>query len=272
MADLQQVVGAILRDLAKARFASDLYSRSIARYYENDYLLRKFPVPRSDIEEVEVELKFSISEVLASQVNAEGREANVAFLLERSVEMLVATYLDLARKFTADPKNEAHANALRELLSKGFNSVSLRIELRQKILRYFIESYTHLIGSDGTFKSDLALEELRRPIFWGLAAFLHDPELREQREQLNEPSNAVFDYVSRDDDFANVVKELAGPIRNIWENNYDARLEVEIEGSKLAQLSDAAISTVRIKAVVRNLVWSEVKLGEHKSRQVLTSD
>lgn len=272
MADLQQVVGAILRDLAKARFASDLYSRSIARYYENDYLLRKFPVPRSDVEEVEVELKFSISEVLSSQVNAEGREANVAFLLERSVEQLVATYLDLARKFTEDSANESDANALKALLSKGFNSVSLRIELRQKVLRYFIESYTHLIGSDGSFKADLALEELRRPIFWSLAAFLRDGDDRERRQELDGPSNAVFDHVSSEDDFTSVVNGLAEPIRNIWQNNYDARLEVEIEGSKLAQLSDAAISTVRIKAVVRNMVWTEVKLDDHKSRQVLTSD
>ena len=67
MADLQQIVGAILRDLAKARFSSDIYSRSIARYYENDLLLRRFSVPRADIEEVEVDLKFSIAEVTASE-------------------------------------------------------------------------------------------------------------------------------------------------------------------------------------------------------------
>lgn len=132
MADLQQVVGAILRDLAKARFGSDLYSRSIARYYENDYLLRKFPVPRSDIEEVEIDLKFSISEIQSSAVNTEGREANVAVLLERAVEELVATFLDLARDMTGS--DEDLDKQLRELISKGFGSPTLRIEMRQKVL------------------------------------------------------------------------------------------------------------------------------------------
>jgi hypothetical protein len=269
MADLQQVVGAILRDLAKARFSSDLYSRSISRYYENDYLLRKFPVPRSDVEEVEIDLKFSIAEVLSSQVNAEGREANVAFLLERTVEELVATFLDLARAFTSRDENKDLAASLENLLTKGFNSTALRIELRQKVLRYFIESYTHLIGPQGDFNISTALRDLHRPFFYGLA------EYREEGvkwSDLDDSVNRIFGHVFQQNDFMSVVESLSAPIQNIWQKNYDARLEVEVQGDKLAQLSDAAISTIKIKAVVRNMIWTEVKVDERKSRHALTSD
>lgn len=73
-------------------------------------------------------------------------------------------------------------------------------------------------------------------------------------------------------DFIDVVKSLAAPIKQIWQNNYDARLEVEIEGSKLAELSESAISSIKIKAIVRNMVWTEVKTEKYKSQHALTSD
>lgn len=269
MADLQQVVGAILRDLAKARFSADIYSRSIARYYENDYLLRKFPVPRADVEEVEIDLKFSIAEILSSDVDTEGREANIAFVLERTVEELVATFLDLARAFVNSGENQELAEALRSVLSKGFGSTSLRIELRQRVLRYFIESYTHLIGARGDFDTKQALRDLNRPFFYGFAEYRRDGV---ELDQINAPLNQVFGHVFGHEHFTSVVNSLAEPIKQIWQSNYDARLNVEVQGHKLAELNEAAISTIKIKAVVRNMVWTEVKVDERTYRHALTSD
>ena len=45
-----------------------------------------------------------------------------------------------------------------------------------------------------------------------------------------------------------------------------------VEGSQLAQLSEAAISSVKIKAVVRNMVWTEVKVSDRITRHALTSE
>ncbi|PWG64936.1 hypothetical protein [Sediminicurvatus halobius] len=267
MADLQQVIGALLRDLAKARFASDLYSRSIARYYEGDFLLRKFPVPRADIAEVEVDLKFSITEVKASDVNTEGREANVAFLLERSVEELVATYLDLARDYSAQHPDTG--TELERVMSKGFNSTVLRIELRQHILRYFIESYTHLIRADGSFDAETALRGLRQPMFWAHANHLRDGVAP---EALNTPLDPVLDFALQHDDFRSVVTGLDAPIREIWHQNSDVRLEVDINGHTLAQLQEAAISSIRVRAEVRNSVWTEVKTGPYSYQRSLTPE
>lgn len=268
MADLQQVVGAILRDLAKARFGSDLYSRSIARYYENDYLLRKFPVPRADVEEVEIDLKFSIGGIEGSAVDTEGREANVAILLERAVERLVATFLDLSRSHV-DGDTGPLAADLKETMTKGFGSAALRIELRQKGLRYFIESYTHLIGPDGTFDAAQALKELRRPFRWGLEEYRAEDA---DPERLEKAIGQVLDHVFAQKAFIDAVHSLAEPIKSIWQANYDARLDVEVQGDRLAQFNEKAISSVKIKAVVRNLVWTEVKVDDRKYRHTLTSD
>ena len=268
MADLQQVVGAILRDLAKARFGTDLYSRSIARYYENDYLLRKFPVPRADVEEVEIDLKFSVAEIQGSDVNTEGREANVAVLLERTVEKLVATFLDLSRA-QVDGDADGLGADLKATMTKGFGSAALRIELRQKGLRYFIESYTHLIDPDGGFDADLALKELRRPFRWGLEEYRSEDA---DPDRMGKALDQIIDDVFQRKEFVDTVRSLADPIKSIWQSNYDARLDVEVQGDRLAQFSEKAISSVKIKAVVRNLVWTEVKVDERKYRHTLTSD
>jgi hypothetical protein len=269
MADLQQIVAAILRDLAKARFSSDIYSRSIARYYENDLLLRRFSVPRADIEEVEVDLKFSIAEVTASESDTAGREANIAFVMERAVEEVVATFLDLARDFGARPANQDITDQLEAKLALGFNSNVIRIELRQRALRYLIESYMHLIGDEGRFDTYLALRDMKRPLFYGFVEHRKDGVAI---EELAEPLNRLIEEVFKEDRFKASVEKLAEPIRRIWRANYDARLEVEVEGHKLAELSEHAISTIRIKAVVRNMVWNEVKVDERTFRRTLTSE
>src|SRR3990167_4886749 len=223
MADLQQLIGAILRDLSKARFASDLYSRSVARYYENDHLLRRYPIPRSEIEEAELELKFAIADVRNNAVNTETREANVAFVLERTVEELVAIFLDCAGKYVDNAGQSAIQATLHEKLSKGFNSIAMRVELRKLALRYFIDSYTHLIGLNGSFDHKMALEGLHRPFFWGITNYRKE---NVTLEELNAPVDAVINAAFAEKDFIEVLESLQEPIKSIWQDNHDARLEV----------------------------------------------
>ena len=272
MADLQQVVGAILRDLAKARFSADLYSRSIARYYENDHLLRRFPVPRADVEEVELDLKFSIAGVPDSEVNHESQEANAAVLFERSVERLVATFLDIARQ--RNESDKTFNETWWKYLTKGFNSTALRIEMRQKVLRYFIESYTHLIDDEGNFNTELALHELERPIRWAMEPYAKEDYApgSEAEQEMKRDLRAMVVPLMSDKDIKQAVAAMAPAIGTIWQGNSDARLEIMIEGGQLAQLGEAALSSVKIKAVVRNMVWTEVKVGERTTRNALTSD
>ena len=272
MADLQQILGAILRDLAKARFSADLYSRSIARYYEGDYLLRKFPVPRADVDEVEIDLKFSISDVLRSNVNRESQEANAAVLLERSTERLVSTFLNIAGQ--REQQDPGLAERRTRYVDKGYGSTVLRIEMRQKVLRYFIESYTYFIDDDGNFDVNKALADLERPFRWAMEQYANDA-FREDRDATGEMKVALREMIQpviASDDVKKAVASMSAPLKSIWQDSSDARLEILVEGGQLAQLSEAAISSVKIKAVVRNLIWTEVKVDKNTTRHALTTD
>lgn len=189
--------------------------------------------------------------------------------MERSVEEIVATFLDLARSFVDDQSSVDIASALRAALSRGFNSTTIRIELRQRVLRYLIESYSHLIGPTGDFDTRRVQRDLRRPFLWGFAEYRRDGVETGEVEDALRP---VFDHVFDHEEFAAAVESLAEPIKKIWQESYDARLDVMVEGHRLAELGGAAVSTIRIKATVRNMIWTEVKVDERTYRHALTSD
>lgn len=60
MSNLSKVVGAILRDITAARSQADLQAREISRLYAADDILRYFPVPRAEVQDIRIELKFAV--------------------------------------------------------------------------------------------------------------------------------------------------------------------------------------------------------------------
>lgn len=56
--DLKTVIGGILGSVAEARSISDRASRELAVLYEKDPLMRAFPVPRVEIDNIDFDLKF----------------------------------------------------------------------------------------------------------------------------------------------------------------------------------------------------------------------
>jgi len=72
MPDLNQIVGAILRDITEARTAADFATREVSSYYGNDEIMKYFPVPRVDIHDVTIDLRFAVGSV----ANDENRQTD----------------------------------------------------------------------------------------------------------------------------------------------------------------------------------------------------
>jgi hypothetical protein len=60
MAKLKQVIGAILSDITNAQSISDAYSRDLKPSYREDPFLKLLSVPRTEIKDVTIDLKFAI--------------------------------------------------------------------------------------------------------------------------------------------------------------------------------------------------------------------
>ncbi len=160
--ELYQVIGSVLRDVAQARFMSDRYSRQISYQYERDSLLRTFPVPRVEIEEVEFDLHFGIVNVSEDPSRRTSKNAAISSLydeyslsivrlgllpirraLEARVAQIQAEALKAGEPATDEEKaaQQARTAQLRaaDQLERTFLSDENRDRLRGRLLRFFNE-------------------------------------------------------------------------------------------------------------------------------------
>ncbi|MEM7165334.1 MAG: hypothetical protein AAF581_07720 [Planctomycetota bacterium] len=244
MADLHQIIGGLFRDLSKARFAADLYSRDISRYYEQSPLLRQFPVPRTEIDEVEIDLKFFVSGVARETVQNEGRDATLAVLFERHSLAVESRVMGGVEKL------------VERLLAAREESPSLfgvRINLRRAALRYWIQNSKNVISSDGEVNRSDALAGLKSAISSMLLKVLKEPDRRVE---------ATLDKLFTGDDEESVAHEvdlLAKSVAAIWRQQEEARVAVEVDADRLSRLDSSVISSIKVKAHVRNYQWTEVQ-------------
>lgn len=241
MADLAQFVNALLRDVAKARFGSDLYARDVARYYESDGLLRRFPVPRTEVSEVEFDVKFLVDALQLETTQHELTEATLATIFEPHTDRIAAAIIDAAMSRAGEEER------------RRLGSAPARIDLRQAVLKWLTEHWGRPL--DATAKPDVAgaVEALRSEA----KKFVQD-ELR-PKEKERAAAEALADAVAKEVRLEPLLGALRDELERARAHRGDCRVEVVISGDRLQQAQAAAISTIRVKASVRNYVWTQVE-------------
>lgn len=102
MAEFQHIIGSILKDISKARVSSDAYVRGVSEIYEQNESLRFFPVPRTEIDQVALDLHFAIG-ALNEIALSDAQQANIA----TSIEQKIIAILEETMKFLGLPKELA---------------------------------------------------------------------------------------------------------------------------------------------------------------------
>jgi hypothetical protein len=182
MVDLSAVMGTLLKGLANSRVTSDIYSRDVSLKYEEDPILRLFPVPRIEIKEVTISLPFTIKnieqgpvqkdeiiksiqkveaskfadhlysavilkqknrEVLLTQINETQFKKNISKTLEKQLSLRV-NYIEKALEGKKEDLNILLAEATRkELLSDPALAKELLTRLNQESLTKLLEQTTN---------------------------------------------------------------------------------------------------------------------------------
>ena len=238
--DLNQVIGAILRSLAQARVSADAYSRDVSRYYEQDSLLRLFPVPRTEINEVNIDLKFAIAEMqrdlgassagtgaVRDQYAANLLEATFGALREKSNESALWT------SYLANFESEQTAALLvpiLDVIEDPDAQVDLLTPLEGLIeSRIYGELETALVdqadlrAASGIFTAKgTVYKSVRRAVTAALAS-----ELKEMDVALDQGDEVYA-------------------------------LGVKVSAADLQDIPELAISSLVIRTSMRNYVWSQV--------------
>lgn len=252
MADLQQIVGAILRDIAQARFSSDVYSRELSRYYEQDPLLRRFPVPRTEISEVDLDLKFTVTGMERSEDGGAGDESSTATAFTRAAYRITQRFFDaLARTLREADDVRLEDDPWRGLLEL-VERTSPRIDCQQDVLEHLERNQGHLI-SDG----QLDRAALGRGLRALLTEFIDRVLLPRAGMQAGE-APVLRAAVEGGDALTDELDELAAAVERALLRSGGRQVEVEVTAAYLREVPAEVISSLRIKADVQNYMWSEV--------------
>lgn len=252
MPELQNILGAIFRDIAQSVFASDMYSRDISQYYEQDPLLRHFPIPRTEIDELEVDLKFGITNIAFTRAQTVGREASAApAFIDFSYDLSESLFEGLAN-------NLAKRNDIAGETWRKVNSIEYRIYLRQDILKFFQRNQGSLI-QDGELQVRQARDELSGLLRNRLGRLIEDTKTMSASER-----KRLIDATLREVKLEEQLKQLQGPLQSVWEAEGDYTLDVEITADRLQEMAPETLASVHVRTRVRNYLWSEV---EHEGRR-----
>ena len=106
--EMHQVVGAILKNITKAREISDRYSIYVGEEYrpklidegsiENENQLISYSVPRAEISDVNVNLKFAIDKVEEVKDTDEANQFFFNTIIEKYTNLLTNEYFNVAQK------------------------------------------------------------------------------------------------------------------------------------------------------------------------------
>lgn len=266
MAQLHDVVGAILRDIAQSRVTSDLYSREVSRYYEEDSLLRLFPIPRTEIREVEIDLTFGISEVRKDNTRAEDKHVYVSRIIQRYSDKLTNQVFDGLR---GSPDSKIGKESLWQEMVNSIDTIESRSDVKFKIIDFFESNISDLIKEQKIeeqeestsisldLKKDKAKEGIMQIVEHGILSKEKVNTLIEEKSLRNSLyywlENGLEDRLDAMDKDLNFELEAYA-------------LDVTVSASDLAEMPESSLSKIKITSEVRNYNWSQV---EEKDNQVV---
>jgi hypothetical protein len=246
LADLSEVLGAILKDIAHARVISDIFSRDASLEYEQDSILRDFTVPRIDLREATISLKFAVRSVQRRTIDPDelirtqgsrigmelGRELYANFI-ERSPHREELTRIDREQNLQLEPKLRQLVDSIVLSDPDGVRAV-LNRDAQPLITRVQLELNRLLVAN----------RQVREVLVRGSST-------QSVRNQL---SAAASDLVAR------LIQRVAEAIEAA--NRQALTADVAVTPEELSQVPQALVSELRIVTEIRNYEVVEVETTE----------
>ncbi len=242
MAELTQVLGAILRDVAQSRVLSDTFSRDISIDYANDPILVNFPVPRVEIKQASIQLNFAVNSVEHKPVDTDS-------LVRVAVSRLAGQLGEqvFARVVLENPKRDQLEAILKE---RGLDLPAKLADAAQSA----ILGDSSALAATLQGNPDALLKKLQADLLAALAAdeafyaTLRKVSLvRDLREIVTSTTTPAV---------AGFVQELKQAVSNAGTGTFS--VDVAVTRGDLADVPETILSHVSIVTEIRNYAWTEV--------------
>lgn len=234
MAELRDVLGSILRDVSTSRVASDLFTRDVSVVYRDDPQLRGFPVPRLEIREATIDLKFAVLEIEEGEA---GRPTISGDSLRAYLTNLVGPLLKRS-VFVGDLEKTLLERGLRPetlaapIAGRVAEAVEARPQLLEQILNHESTALTATVEESLRTSGDL----------WSVVESMG--RIRAVRKSLSE------ELPPRMADLAASLRAEAQAPRA------ELKVKVAITSNELTDIPPEKVSHVRIVTGIQNYFWS----------------
>ncbi len=242
MAKLSLVIGSVLRDLAQSRVISDTFSRDVSVDYEEDPILRLFPVPRMEIKEVSISIPITVKSV---QPGAVKTEQIVKTMAKASAAKLGSSIIETV---TSKSKNK-------EIITKTFADAQMGKRL-EKAIEQKISQSANQIGrvvegeklDIASMFSELAQKEL-------LADARATKELRTQiddatlRTALSKTTDSFVKSV--------LTKDVKEAVEAAQEKA--SVVDVGVTTEELTGVPETAVTRITLVTDVKNYQWTKTE-------------
>ncbi len=252
MAQLQHFLGSILRDIAQARVASDVYSRDASRFYEEDPVLRRFPVPRVDLSEVEVDLKFMVTGIELDP-NPQLLKIKIDRTLDLFSDRILHGEIETVYDFIKDRCEEKMHQVEWQNIDSNLGSTGFQEDRVVQLKKFFKVKRDVLITSDVNFDMKAAFKD----IMYFFRVMMKDAGitsmLGSKSEMMKDLENEVKDVLKA------LLNEIRTTIRFLRKSSPEFKVDVDVSADRLQQKNQEAISSIKFKARMRNYIWSQVE-------------
>ncbi|GAB4574498.1 MAG: hypothetical protein Kow0077_21370 [Anaerolineae bacterium] len=242
MAELTQVLGAILKDVAQSRVISDLFSRDASLQYAQDPILVNFPVPRVEIKEASIQLKFAVNAVEEAPVDTDSlTQAGITQLADDLSTRMYAVLVE---------ESEKREDLEAFLEEQGIDLPALVSDVVVRQVKANPQMVATALGS----KPQVLAKKLDAEVLNALrghealwAMLRKTTRVRDLREQI---TANTLPSVNR------FVEDVAGAISAA--GRQALHVDVAVTREELADLPDVVLSHVSIVTEIRNYEWTEV--------------
>lgn len=247
MADLAEFLGTVFRNVTQARVTSDLFSRDVSRQYQKDPVLIDFPVPRLEVKEASIRLRFAVNAL-------ERRDVPLAELARAVVQEEVSAVAGQLRSELIEASSEREA-ILQALASKEIDLVKA---LPAAIERAALEGSALEAALAG--RPAALVRNLQGAVN---ALLLEDAALRRLITR-RAGVRAVRERIRRK------ATEAAGRLVNQVQAAREASarqalsVNAAVTRKELAEVPEPLLSEITVVAEIRNYEWSET--GEAEGR------
>jgi hypothetical protein len=251
VARLDDVVGAILRDLTMAQDVASKHTRMLAVEYANDPLLRHFPVPRTQVSDVEIELRFAPRQLTRTAGSPERTTA----LAKRAFDH----YADLA----AHAMLRVASDRFERARSMPTFPASMIDEVRQGLVSPEFESYVVKAISSDLFAArakiitppdKLSIDAARDTTIDTAARVVFEHEDLKRFIEAN-PQFTTDTLGAIRDALKDPLDMLAHDFESSDLRRPEYELEIALDPTELQDAATQTFSTIRIKADVQNYRW-----------------